>query len=125
MRVDDLSREIVRSLEEYARDVNSDVKKVAKEVAKAAAEELKSTSPVGKGTKKGHYKNGWRSKVISETANAINITVHNAKKPGLAHLLEFGHAKKKGGRVAAIPHIAPVEQKAVEDFENKIRQGIE
>ena len=125
MRVDDLGNEIAKALEEYSGLVNTEVKKIAKEVAKEAVEELKNTSPVGKGSRKGHYKNGWRAKVVSETANAINITVHNAKKPGLAHLLEYGHAKKKGGRVAAKPHIAAVEQKAIEDFEKKIKQEVE
>ena len=123
MQIDDLGSEISKALEDYSDLVNEEVKKVAREVAKEAVEELKSTSPVGKGSKKGHYKNGWRAKVVSETANTINVTVHNAKKPGLAHLLEYGHAKSKGGRVAARPHIAKVEQKAIENFEKRIKKG--
>lgn len=125
MQTDGLSTEISKALEDYSGLVNEEVKKAAREIAKEAVEELKSTSPVGKGSKKGHYKNGWRDKVVSETVNTINITIYNAKKPGLAHLLEYGHAKKKGGRVAARPHIAKVEQKAVENFEKKIKQGAE
>ena len=123
MQIDDLGSEISKALEDYSDLVNEEVKKVAREVAKEAVEELKSTSPVGKGSKKGHYKNGWRAKVVSETANTINVTVHNAKKPALAHLLEYGHAKRKGGRVAARPHIAKVEQKAIENFEKRIKKG--
>lgn len=125
MRADNLENEIIKTLEEYAREVNADVKKIANKIAKDAVNELKSTSPVGRGTRKGHYKDGWRTKKVQETANSINITIHNVKKPGLAHLLEYGHAKKKGGRVAAKPHIAKVEQKVVEDFEREIRRGVE
>lgn len=58
MRVDDLGNEIAKALEEYSGLVNTEVKKIAKEVAKEAVEELKSTSPVGKGSRKGHYKKG-------------------------------------------------------------------
>jgi len=80
MQIDDLGSEISKALEDYSDLVNEEVKKAAREVAKEVVEELKSTSPVGKGSKKGHYKNGWRAKVVSETANTIK---HTAKVCGI------------------------------------------
>ena len=42
----------------------------------------------------------------------------------LAHLLEHGHAKRGGGRVAGKPHIAPSEQSGEELLENLIRKAL-
>lgn len=119
--IDSLASEIARMMEEYAADVVEDMKQEAKEVAKNIAKELKQTSPKGKGSKKGHYKDGWGEKVISENATSVKVTVYNKKKPGLTHLLEKGHAKRGGGRVAGIPHIAPAEQLAINEYETKLK----
>ena len=43
----------------------------------------------------------------------------------LAHLLEHGHAKRGGGRVRAIPHIAPAEQTGIEELEKEIAKALE
>lgn len=124
IKIDALSAEIAKKMEEYAAEVAGDVKAEAKAVAKEAVKELKTTSPEGPGSKKGHYKDGWASKVESENAVSIGIRVYNRKKPGLTHLLEKGHAKRGGGRVESVPHIGPAEQKAVEDYEKRLKERL-
>lgn len=121
IRIDALGAEIAKLMEGYASEVAADTKAEAKAVAKEAVKELKQTSPEGPGSRKGHYKDGWASKVERENAVSINIKVYNKKKPGLTHLLEKGHAKRGGGRVSGIPHIAPAEQRAVEDYEKRLK----
>ena len=52
------------------------------------------------------------------------MTIYNAKLPGLAHLLEHGHAKVNGGRTAPRVHIAPVEKKLIEEYERNVENDI-
>lgn len=119
--VDKLADSITKMMEQYADLVGTELKEEAKETAKEAVDELKRTSPEGAGSKKGHYKDGWASKVESESSTSVRVRVYNRKKPGLTHLLEKGHAKRGGGRVQAIPHIAPAEGKAVENYEKRLK----
>jgi hypothetical protein len=46
--------------------------------------------------------------------------VYNADAPGLAHLLEHGHANVNGGRTPGRAHIAPVEEMVLEQFEKEL-----
>jgi len=52
------------------------------------------------------------------------MTVHSANRYQIAHLLEHGHAKRGGGRVAARPHIAAAEEKGIRDLEDRIKEGL-
>lgn len=119
--IDSLGKEIAKMMEEYASEVAADIKAEARVVAKETVKELKKTSPDGPGSRKGHYKDGWASKVETENAVSIGIQIYNKKKPGLTHLLEKGHAKRGGGRVEGIPHIGPVEKQAVKDYEKRLK----
>ena len=124
IKIDNLAGEVIKLMEEYASEVAADVKAEAKAVAKEAVKELKQTSPEGPGSKKGHYKDGWASKVESENAVSVGIRIYNRKKPGLTHLLEKGHAKRGGGRVEGQPHISTAEENAIENYEKRLKERL-
>lgn len=113
--LNNLSNEIVNALKEYTDDVIKGVEVVKKEVAKNTVSTLKETSP----KKTGSYRKGWRTKDVNGTQVIFNKTDYQ-----LTHLLEFGHAKKNGGRVGAKPHIRPAEEKAIKEFESEVKKVI-
>ena len=112
----DLAAEIEKLLKEQYDLANKVLDEAAEKVSDDAVKELKTSSP----KKTGKYARGWDKTDTSGIVGGKQYTVHNKTRYRLAHLLEFGHAKVNGGRVAAIPHIAPVEQKAMKDFENDL-----
>lgn len=111
-----LSQAIINTLAEYTDEVTKGIEQEKKTVAQKAVETLKATSPKGA---TGKYAKGW-------TISNINgkYVVHNKTSYQLTHLLEYGHAKANGGRVAGKPHIRPVEEKAVNDFIDGVERVI-
>jgi hypothetical protein len=55
----------------------------------------------------GAYAKSWSVKNMKENSHALELTVYSRNRYQLAHLLEFGHAKRGGGRVPGRAHIAP------------------
>lgn len=82
--------------------------------------EIQSGAPV----KSGKYQKSWSTKNTAESSHKLEITVYSRNRYQLAHLLEHGHAKRGGGRVAARPHIASAEQSGIELLEQEIERCI-
>lgn len=118
--VDQLSSEIMSALDEYKKVTDEVVKTAVNSVSK----ETKAMAQAGSPVKSGGYQKGWAVKKTSEKTGQVSITVYNRTKPGLTHLLEKGHAKRGGGRVAGKPHIAPAEEYAVNELEAAIKRGL-
>ena len=98
----------MKILDDYEADVTKLTKEEAKKVGQKGVQSLRSSSGVFGGT--GKYASGWRSQV-EENRFSAKSTLHNARLPGLPHLLENGHARRGGGRnVEGIVHIEPVER---------------
>ena len=92
VRPEDISVEIMSHLEQYSDEVAEEIKEEVQETAAECLKEIKTNSP----TDTGEYKRGWKKKVVFESDNDIRIRIYNSKKPSLAHLLEFGHARGNG-----------------------------
>lgn len=119
ININKLTDIIMDELHKYSDDITETIKAEAKRVSEDCKKELKSTSPKMTGA----YAKGWKTTTVFENRDTIRIKVHN-KKYQLTHLLEKGHAKPGGGRVEAIPHIEPAEQKAKQEFLKKVEAVI-
>lgn len=118
--VDNLSNRIIKELENYADTTSEKVKEAVKNVSKTVKEDIESTAP--KHT--GKYAKSWAVKTLNETGSRLVLVVHSRNKYQLTHLLEYGHAKRGGGRVEARAHIAEAESKAVRSFEKEIEEAV-
>ena len=118
--VDEMAAAINEGLEEYARLSTENVKKAVKKSAKAVKEQINGSAPA----RTGRYAKSWAVKTTAESSNSLEQTVYSPSRYMLSHLLEKGHAKRGGGRVRAIPHIAPAEEMGIEMFEGLIEQAL-
>ncbi len=118
--IDDMADEIMKGLTEYSELADTAMKKAVRKTATSVKNEISANSPV----KSGRYKKSWTTKKVKENSHSLEITVHSKDRYQIAHLLEKGHAKRGGGRVAAIPHIAPAEENGADLLESLIEKEL-
>lgn len=124
IKADDLSKEIMKYLNNYKEDIEEDVIETVDDITKKARDELKQTSPRRKGTRQNPYYKGWAIKLSKKRTGEYHKVIWNKTNYQLTHLLEFGHATRNGGRTRAIPHIRPIEEKYNVEFVDKLKQKI-
>ena len=121
--IGEMDNAIMEELEKYADLAADELKAAVKETAASVRKDIQSGAPVDTGK----YKKSWSVKNIREDSESIELVVHSRNRYQIAHLLEHGHAKRGGGRVAAKPHIASAEQrgneKLVQTIEQKLKGG--
>lgn len=120
IRAGALADTIMDALEDYAETTTEDVKNAVKNAGKTVQKEIQSSAPKDMGA----YSRSWRVKNTKETSNSLQVTVHSKDRYQLAHLLEHGHAKRGGGRVAARPHIANAEEVGIQQLEEEIERSL-
>ena len=121
MDVNVLSKEITKQMKDFSKEFVEELKKDIEKIANECAEELRQTSPRSNKVSKKRYADGWTVKKAYENDEIIRYRVLNKNKPQLTHLLEFGHAKRNGGRVEARPHIKKAETNAREKLLKKVK----
>lgn len=123
IRTDSLEIVLSKTLSDYGDAVSAGLAVEVGNAGKIALKSVRNGSP----KKTGAYRKGWTLKTERQIINddVASVTVYNKDRGYLTHLLENGHQKAGGGRVAAIPHIKPAEEEARRYLEEHIRQVIE
>mgnify|MGYP000739628910 CR=1 FL=1 len=107
-------------LKEYATLASMQVKSAVRKSAKTVKDQISTNAP----SRTGAYKGSWVATKQSESSQSLQMVVHSKNRYQLAHLLEKGHAKRGGGRVAGRPHIAPAEQAGIEQLQSLIEKAL-
>lgn len=115
----ELADVIRQALDEYGEDVHEAVNEAGKLTAKDVAKAIKGSNPEFNNH---DYLQGWTQKETAKSRLKVEYTVHNRTRYQLAHLLEFGHVKKGGGRTKEFEHIGPVAKKAGEIMEKHLEE---
>ncbi len=120
VRIDQLAAAVMAGLAEYAELAADDLKKAVKKAGNEVKKDIQANAPKDTGA----YAKSWAVKNVRETSHSIELVVHSRNRYQLSHLLEFGHAKRGGGRVPGKAHIAPAEEKAGRTLEQEIEKAL-
>jgi len=118
--IDSFAAVLEQSLSDYGISTAANVKAAVTKAGKAVKDQIQSTAP----RDTGRYAKSWSADTVKETASAKAVVVHSKKQYRLTHLLEFGHAKRGGGRTKAQPHIAPAEKAGFELLLSEVEKGV-
>ena len=112
------------TLEQILADVDRSVKDVTPEAVKVGlkqgAREWRKGAPV----RTGRYKKSIRWHMTDSGVDTPTGEIGSPSLPGLPHLLEKGHARVGGGRVAGIEHISPAADVAFDATYDAVLDGI-
>ena len=109
--IDEMADAINEGLKEYATLASTQVKSAVRKSAKTVKDQISANAP----SRTGAYKGSWVATKQSESSQSLQMVVHSKNRYQLAHLLEKGHAKRGGGRVAGRSHIAPAEEAGIKE----------
>ena len=118
--IDDMADEIMKGLQEYSELTDTAMKKAVRKTATSVKKEISANAP----KRTGKYAKSWTTKKVKENSHSLEITVHSKDRYQIAHLLEKGHAKRNGGRVAGKSHIAPAEENGADLLESLIKKEL-
>lgn len=99
--VEDMAEIIIQELTDYSKDVEDIMKSEIEKLGKDTVDNLKNNSNIP--IKSGKYKKSFYLKKTADGLGYCRFVAAN-RKYQLTHLLEYGHAKRNGGRTKAYPH---------------------
>lgn len=117
---DKFAAELTKLLNNYANGLDKDLAQLAKDFAKKGAKAINAEA-AGK-FRGNEYSKSWTSKFEGGRISSQGVIYSDI--PGLPHLLEHGHANRGGGRTPGRPHIAPIEEKLIEEFQKAVEGTI-
>ncbi|MFA6816540.1 MAG: HK97 gp10 family phage protein [Lentisphaeria bacterium] len=116
----DLSSQIESLLQEYGDEVKGKIDKALTHAGTAARNNVKENAPV----RTGKYQASWSTRKETVGLSTSRVTVYSINRYQIVHLLEFGHAKRNGGRVAAIPHVASAQEYGNNVLMDELTKGL-
>jgi len=111
---------IMKGLNEYVELTTEDMKKAVRRAGTTVRKEISANAPVDTG----EYAKSWTAKKVRETSNALTVVVHSKNRYQLAHLLEYGHALRNGGRYEGKVHIAFAEELGKKQLQKEIEKAL-
>lgn len=120
IKPEELPAAIKAIVNDYGETLITGSGEVVEQVAKAGVDALKEASKSAFNGNK--YWQAWTYQ--TETNRAGTMAIIHSRMPGLPHLLEHGHAKRNGGRVAGRVHIAPIADELEKDFVKEMEAKI-
>ncbi len=120
VKIENLASEVMKGLTEYSKLATTEMKRAVKKAGTSVRKEISENAPKDTGT----YAKSWTVKTTKESSDKLEVTVHSRNRYQLAHLLEYGHALRNGGRAKAQPHIAPAEENGVNTLEKAIEKAL-
>ncbi|ETK27193.1 HK97 gp10 family phage protein [Paenibacillus larvae] len=122
IRIDQLAAELTKAVREYTEDVSEAIEKKVDQTADVVLEDVRRTAR----KRTGKYAKGFKKTKRGSDGKSSRV-IWNKKHSRRVHLLEFGHAKRNGGRVRAFPHLRPAYEKygakLPDDIKRIIRNG--
>jgi len=119
--INQLANEITKAVREYTEDVSEAIEQEVDATADEVLKEVQANHSYRDRT--GKYTKGF-AKTSQDRPGVTRRVVWNKKHPTRVHLLEFGHAKRGGGRVPAYPHLRPAYEKHGAKLPEKIKRII-
>lgn len=117
--IDQLAAEITSAVRSYTTDVSDSIANEVDVVADEVKKEVERTAQ----KRTGKYAKGFK-KAKRDRSGITRRVIWNKKDYRRVHLLEFGHAKRGGGRVKAYPHMRPAYDKYGAKLPDRIKRII-
>ena len=120
--LDGFDMEMRKILREFNTEEVEKIEEITLDVAKQCRKQIRQNAKGQQGRARNgkswsEYISGWNYKKMGRGKFKVLYHVHNQSKPGLAHLLEFGHEKANqygeySGITNKYPHFMPAEATA-------------